>query len=93
MFKRQQNVMKNRWCYSGSAEEPYALIGLVRDCGGGIAHGKLPRINVLWFKGGWAIKRVKLTPSGAAYPGCYLPGPEADREFRICRSSRDATMD
>jgi hypothetical protein len=24
---------------------------------------------------------------------CYLPGPKADREFRISRSSRDATMD
>jgi hypothetical protein len=27
MFNGQQNVMKNRWCYSGSAEEPYALCG------------------------------------------------------------------
>ena len=34
MFNGQQNVMKNRLCYSGSAEEPYALIGHVRDCGG-----------------------------------------------------------
>ena len=49
--------------------------------GGAIAQGKLPRIDVLWFKGVWAIKRVKLTPSGAAYPGRYLPGPKADREL------------
>ena len=32
---RTAKVMKNHLCYSGSAEEPYALIGLVRDCGGG----------------------------------------------------------
>jgi len=34
MFKGQQNVMKNRLCYSGSAEEPYALCGSYGTVGG-----------------------------------------------------------